>query len=116
MAILAQDAKSVELQYMVSLRAKAGKKGSKAVVVTKGKKKPVVLDLDHKEDEDDEGDDDGTMEKEKKFLKQLQRALGGCQLCGPSKSCKINRNGEHVNLTFNQLRGWAIALVKSLDH
>jgi hypothetical protein len=115
LGILAQDAKSVKLQYMVSLHAKAGKKSSKAVVVTKGKKKPVVLDLDHKEDEEDEGDD-GTMEKEKKFLEQLQRALGGCQLCGPSKLCKINRNGEHINLTFNQLHRWAIALVKSLNH
>jgi hypothetical protein len=51
------------------------------------------------------------MEKEKKQLELLEKALSGCVRCGPEKFCKIDKSGNHVNLTFNQRRGWANALV-----
>lgn len=97
---------------MASLRAK-GKKGGKST--QKGRKlkpKPMaILDLDNSDDDDDEGDEGGIMEKERKSIEELQQTLSRCQLCGPMKSCKIRRNSQHVMLTFNQLCGWALALV-----
>lgn len=91
---------------MLSLRAKKNEGGKKGG----GKIKKKILDLDN--DDDDEGDDDeGVMEKEKKFLEQLQKSLKTCQLCGPTKCCKIANNGQHVVLTFHQLRAWAVSLV-----
>lgn len=72
-------------------------------------KKMVLMDLNG--DSCDENEDDGSMEREKKALEQLERALSQCQLCGPGKYCKIGKTGEHVNLTTNQRRAWAVALV-----
>lgn len=80
---------------------------------TKGKK-IALLDLDNSDADADGGDDEAMAEKENKALEQLEKALGDCQKCGPSKLCKINKNGQHVNLTFNQRRGWSVALVCSL--
>jgi hypothetical protein len=78
-------------------------------------KSMAILDLDNSDDDDDDDDDDGgIMEREKKALEQLQKGLNKCQLCGPTKSCKIGRDGNHVALSFNQLRGWAMALVSTL--
>jgi hypothetical protein len=81
-----------------------------------GKKKPIkgkrsmLLDLDN-EDGSDDVEDDGMAEKEKKALEELENILRQCQLCGPSKLCKIDRTGQHANLTFQQRRGWSVALV-----
>jgi hypothetical protein len=99
-------------QYMMSLRAKSksGKGTSSKKGGRLGKKPMAILDLDNSDDGDDE-DDDGSMEKEKRSLEQLQMALNKCQCCGPTKSCKIGKDGQHVTLSFNQLRGWAMALV-----
>jgi hypothetical protein len=80
-----------------------------------GKSKPkpmVILDLNNSDNDDDnEGNKGGIMEKERKLIEELQQILSRCQLCGPTKYCKIRRNSQHVALTFNQLRGWALALV-----
>jgi hypothetical protein len=73
------------------------------------KKKMVLMDLNG--DSDDDNYDDGTMEREKQALEQLERSLTKCQLCGPGKFCKISKTGDHVNLTWNQRRAWSIALV-----
>lgn len=75
------------------------------------KKKLMLMDLDN-EDDDDEGDE-GVMEKEKKFHEQLEKSLTRCQLCGPTKFCQISRTGQHVNLSFQQRRGWAVSLVSN---
>jgi hypothetical protein len=94
---------------MNSLRAHTVTK-KKPVKTSKGKK-IALLDLDNSDDEDDIGEDEAMAEKEKKALEQLEKALGDCQKCGPSKLCKIDKNGQHINLTFNQRRGWSVALV-----
>jgi hypothetical protein len=51
------------------------------------------------------------MEKEVKCLEQLQNHHGRCQRCGPSLSCKIDRAGNHHQLTNPQMRGCARSLV-----
>ncbi|KIK76754.1 hypothetical protein PAXRUDRAFT_109269, partial [Paxillus rubicundulus Ve08.2h10] len=88
--------------YMSSLRAMNKKKPIKG-------KRPMLLDLDNEDGSDDE-EDDGMAEKEKKALEELENILWQCQLCGPSKLCKIDRTGQHVNLKFQQRRGWSVAL------
>jgi hypothetical protein len=96
---------------MKSLRARS--KEGKAVASHGGKtkigKKMALIDLD---DDDEEGSgDESMMDKEAKCTEQLNRVLTGCQLCGNEKYCHISRNGEHVHLSFQQRRGWAVALV-----
>lgn len=99
-------------QYLKSLEAMGPKKSGKSQAAggrsTKSKK-VVLMDLNGESDDDNH--DDGTMEREKKALEQLERALTKCQLCGPGKFCKISKTGDHVNLTWNQRRAWSIALV-----
>lgn len=73
------------------------------------------MDLDNRDSENDEAEDEGMAEKERRALEQIERTLSNCQKCGPSKLCKINRSGQHVNLTFNQRRGWSVALVRVLS-
>ena len=70
------------------------------------------MDLDDDDDDDDRGD--GSIpEKESKYEQQLKVALTHCQRCGNSKWCCVSRAGEHVNLTFQQRRGWITALVSA---
>lgn len=78
---------------------------------TAGRKKGKVPMMDLGDDDDDEDDGDGMMEKENKAYEQLEKVLTKCQLCGPTKFCKINKAGEHICLSFQQRRGWAVALV-----
>ncbi|KAJ7611956.1 hypothetical protein B0H17DRAFT_1153468 [Mycena rosella] len=74
-------------QYLASVAAKSGK--NKAPTAKKGKKAPI-LDLDHAGTDDDDFDEDlGGMEKETKFMEQLDNMYGHCQACGPTKFCKI---------------------------
>ncbi|KAG6905177.1 hypothetical protein DXG01_004392 [Tephrocybe rancida] len=94
--------------YMAALHSRGKAAKSQKAGGAKGKK--VVLDLDHEDSEDDDVDDGGLMGNEAKQLEQLQAALSKCQLCGPTKSCKVARSGEHVALTHNQLCGWALSL------
>ena len=98
---------------MKSLRAHL-KEGKTATSVRGGKgklgKKLALIDLDNDDDDDDVGDD-SILDKERSFLEKLERVLTRCQLCGPTKFCRISRNGDHVNLTFQQRRGWVVALV-----
>jgi hypothetical protein len=97
-------------------RAKDGKGGKRLAAggKSKMKKKFMMMDLDN-EDDDDEGDE-GVMEKEKKFHEQLEKVLTRCQLCGPTKFCHISRTGQHVNLSFQQRRGWAVSLVSNFTY
>ena len=85
----------------------------KPVKAPKGKK-TALLNLDNRDADDEDGKDEAMAEKERKALEQLEKALSNCQKCGPSKLCKINTNGQHVDLTFNQRRGWLIALASQL--
>lgn len=86
-------------------------------VHTVTKKKPVkgkktaLLDLDNSDADDDNRDDEAMAEKERKALERLEKALGDCQKCGLLKLCKVNRSGQHIHLSFNQRRGWSVALV-----
>ena len=50
-------------------------------------KKMVLMDLNG--DSDDDNYDDGTMEREKQSLEQLERALTKCQLCGFARSRRL---------------------------
>jgi hypothetical protein len=79
---------------------------------TKGKK-VALLDLDNDGEDEEEDNDEAMAEKEKKALEELENILRQCQKCGPSKYCKIDKMGQHVNLTFQQRRGWSVALVCS---
>ena len=97
---------------MNSLRVHAVTK-KKPVKAPKGKK-TALLDLDNSDADDEDGEDEAMAEKERKALGQLKKALSNCQKCGPSKLCKINKNGQHVNLMFNQRRGWSVALASQL--
>ncbi|KAJ7441223.1 hypothetical protein FB451DRAFT_1150613 [Mycena latifolia] len=101
----------VAVQYIVSLRAKLGIKLARQPKGRGKQAKMQILDLEHAESGDDDFDDSvGIMDKEKKFLEQLQAQHGHCQLCRPSKSCKIDVSGNHCPLSNGQLRGWALAL------
>ncbi|KAJ7747655.1 hypothetical protein DFH07DRAFT_747736 [Mycena maculata] len=96
-------------QYMLSLRAQLNIK--KAPTGNKRGKKIQILDLEHAGSGDDDFDEGlGIMEKESKFVEQLQSHHGRCQLCGPSKACKIDVSGNHQVLSNNMLKGWARAL------
>jgi len=75
-------------------------------------KKTALLDLNNRDDNDEEDVDEGMAEKERKALEKLEKALGDRQKCGPTKLCKVNKNGQHVHLTFNQRHGWSITLVR----
>jgi hypothetical protein len=94
---------------MESLRAHTK---TRKPLVGGSKKKLVLLDLDNEDEEEDgDGDDGGVVQKEKESLEKLEKVLGSCQKCGPEKMCKINKSGGHVTLSFQQRRGWAVALV-----
>ncbi|KAJ7198939.1 hypothetical protein GGX14DRAFT_664525, partial [Mycena pura] len=96
-------------QYILSLRAQLNIK--KAPKGGRGKKKIQILDLEHAGSDDDDFDEGlGIMEKESKFVEQLQSHHGRCQLCGPSKACKIDVSGTHKVLSNNMLKAWARAL------
>ena len=105
----------VIFQYLKSLEAMGPKKSGKGQGGghSSKSKKMALMDLNGDESDDD-NHDDGTMEREKQALEQLERAMTKCQLCGPAKFCKISKAGEHVNLTWNQCRAWSIALVCGL--
>ena len=85
----------------------------KPVKASKGKK-TALLDHDNSDADDEDGKDKAMAEKERKALEQLEKALSNFQKCGPSKLCKINKNGQHVNLTFNQRRSWSVTLASQL--
>jgi hypothetical protein len=48
-------------------------------------KKTALLDLDNEHGEDNNKIDEGMAEKEKKALEKLEKVLGDCQKCGPTK-------------------------------
>lgn len=74
------------------------------------------MDLNMDSDEDD-GDEDMTfMEREKEELEKLKNACSACFKCGSEKVCLIAKNGAHVQLTLNQQRAWASALVSLVTH
>ncbi|KAJ7239704.1 hypothetical protein C8J57DRAFT_1528049 [Mycena rebaudengoi] len=95
-------------QYLASVAAKTGK--NKAPAVKKGKKAPI-LGLDHAGTDDNDFDGDlGGMEKETKFMEQLDNTYGHCQACGPTKFCKITVGGTHHHLNNGQRCAWAQSL------
>ncbi|KAJ7202542.1 hypothetical protein GGX14DRAFT_570654 [Mycena pura] len=103
----------VSEQYLMSLRTKLNIKGL-GMAKNKGKGKAAkipILDLEHAGSGDDDFDEDlGIMDKEKKFVEQLQAHLGRCQRCGPDTPCKIDTSGDHCKLSNKQLMVWATAL------
>jgi hypothetical protein len=95
-------------QYLKSLRAYNGKKPA---AKTKGKK-PALLTFH--EDEDEDGiDHDAVQEAERVAHEKLERHLSRCMKCGDSKFCKVDRSGNHVHLTFQQLNSWAAGLAST---
>lgn len=100
--------KGLFVQYLDSLRAR-----TKKSVSTKNKRKPL-LNLDNDEEED--AADVEMQEMERSAMEQLEKSLSQCQRCGDTKSCKIDRCGNHVNLTFQQRRSWSIAIVRYQFH
>ncbi|CAK5278990.1 unnamed protein product [Mycena citricolor] len=97
-------------RYLESLRAKLGTK-STTTVGNKKRKGLLLLDLDHAGSGDDDFDEGlGSMDREHKFLEQLQNKHGHCQVCGPGKLCKIDAFGRHHILSNGQQGAWAHAL------
>jgi hypothetical protein len=88
-------------------------KGKKRLTNPKNKKTPL-MDLDNDDNESGDKDEDA-INKEKKALRDLKNTLRSCQLCGPTKFCKVNWTGKHISLSFNQRRGWSVALVGLSD-
>lgn len=75
-----------------------------------------ILDLDHANSDDNDFDEGlGIMDKEMKLLEQLQKTYSVCQVCGPTKACKIDASAQHHKLNNNQLRGWARSLVRRFN-
>ncbi|KAJ7125826.1 hypothetical protein C8R43DRAFT_958294 [Mycena crocata] len=93
----------VPAQYLASLAKRKGKTSASA--------NTGHGNLDHAGTDDDDFDEGlWSMEKEGKFLEQLQNEYGHCQACGPTKVCKITAAGTHHHLSNNQQRAWAQAL------
>jgi hypothetical protein len=95
-------------QYLKSLRAYNGKKPA---AKTKGKK-PALLTF-HEDEDEDSIDHDAVQEAERVAHEKLERHLSRCMKCGDSKFCKVDRSGNHVHLTFQQLNSWAAGLVST---
>ena len=72
-----------------------------------------MMNLD--DDEDEEAVAEELKEQEEVCLLQLEKALSQCAKCGDEKRCKIDKMGNHVHLTFQQLRAWALSLVSIPD-
>jgi len=82
----------------------------------KKKEKITLMDLENDRSDDDDDGDNPLPEKERQMYEALEKELTRCQRCGPTHFCKVSRDGTHVNLTFNQRRSWAVALVCPLTH
>ncbi|KAJ6540589.1 hypothetical protein B0H19DRAFT_1077997 [Mycena capillaripes] len=96
-------------QYLHSLRVKLGVKATDPKIT--GKQNVQIFDLDHAQSGDDDFDDGlDIMQKEKRYLEQLESQYGKCHLCGPTKICKITIGGAHYHLSNNQLRDWSHSL------
>lgn len=78
----------------------------------KGRGKLTLMDLDNEDDEDEE-EVEGMRSAEAECFEALEKALKRCAKCGPEKNCKIDKAGNHCQLTFQQCRAWALALVSS---
>jgi hypothetical protein len=106
-------------KYMKSLRAMSTKKRGKEASGSRKqskKKSEALIDLNADSDDDD-GDGNMTfMEREKEQLEKLKNARSGCFKCGSEKVCLIAKNSAHVQLTLNQQRAWANALVSLIIH
>ncbi|KAJ7029558.1 hypothetical protein C8F04DRAFT_1116199 [Mycena alexandri] len=98
---------SVMITYMFSLCDKHKKSAPK---VKEKKGKMAIMDLEN-DDSDAENDDDVDLAgAEKEAMLKLEKEYGNCVKCGPGHLCKIDRNGNHVALSFPQRRGWCISL------
>jgi len=76
----------------------------------------LLLNLDAEDSEEeyiipDEGNSGGLTEKEAVFDDTLTKKCSDCQRCRTGVLCKMNRNGLHSCLMFNQINAWAIALI-----
>ena len=101
-------------QYMHSLRARCkGKKSGAPINTARGGKRKAqpILDLDHDFSDLNDGQDaaEGFIETEMQKLELLDGILSKCQLCSSDKFCKVDRIGNHVNLTMGQRQVWANA-------
>ncbi|PPQ84487.1 hypothetical protein CVT24_012185 [Panaeolus cyanescens] len=71
-------------------------------------KKTKLLDLDG--GSGGENEDDSLAEKQCEAMIKLKGARTSCQQCGDKVWCMLTALGQHVDLTHNQRRAWAIAL------
>ena len=101
-------------KYLASMRAHRSKATTSTKASARGKKgKPALMNLD--DDEDEEAVAEELKEQEEVSLLQLEKALSQCVKCGDEKRCKIDKMGNHVHLTFQQLCAWALSLVSYPD-
>ncbi|KAF8160542.1 hypothetical protein K438DRAFT_1985644 [Mycena galopus ATCC 62051] len=93
--------------YMLSLRATTKKKPA---VSTKKKGKMAIMDLNNADSAGEDDEDEGIADGEKKAMVELDAEYRKCMRCGSAYVCKIDRSGQHVHLSFNQRRAWAVSL------
>jgi hypothetical protein len=93
---------------MVSLRAMTKKKSAAS---TKKKGKMTIMDPNNNDSAGEDDDNEGVADGEKKAMAELDAEYRKCMRCGATFVCKIDRSGEHVHLSFNQSRAWAVSLV-----
>jgi len=106
-------------KYMKSLQAMSTKKHGKEAGGSRKQHKRKSVALMNLNVDSDDSDDDGDMtfmEREKEQLEKLKNARSSCFKCGSEKVCLIAKNGGHVQLTLNQQRTWANALVSWKIH
>jgi hypothetical protein len=101
----------------------------KSAKTSKGKKSKASIYIDFSKDPDasnnsdsntsvateDEDGEDGLTGEEKLAGRLLTAEFSRCALCGKDKLCKIDKNGNHAQLTNQQFRSWSAALVCHLS-
>src|SRR6185437_11717601 len=66
--------------------------------------------------EDDENEENPAAEGNRiHFYKLLEKELLKCEKCGTSQLCKIDLDGNHVQLSSNAVMAWAVALAEGLE-
>ncbi|KAJ6540646.1 hypothetical protein B0H19DRAFT_1381659 [Mycena capillaripes] len=93
--------------YMASLRATMKKQPAAS---TKKKGKMTIMDLNNTDSAGEDDDDEAVADGEKRAMAELDAEYRKCMRCCPTYVCKIDRSGEHVHLSFNQRRAWAVSM------
>jgi hypothetical protein len=83
----------------------------------KGKAHRLSLDLELSDgivdDDEKKTESAGFLQKKTGFVRAITTTYSDCMRCGKDKVCKVNKFGDYVNMTKQQIAGWAQALVSA---